>query len=307
MEKNMQVNFDYLERRVMDSLDKTDLDYIRSELKKLEGPTIVNGVGGSSVVSEFGSKVIESKNGIISINREPRDFVYNNFKGFNNVISCSYSGNNYGVELSFNNKLNHYLLSNNSFDDESVTYLKYNTTIDKERSYISLGATLIPVSIFLNYYLNGNNKKILENIKQYDYNFDVSADAYEIFSGLDTSATSKYLESTLVESGIAIPIIHDKYSYCHGRPTTSINYNNVAIYLYRGTEFDNLLLEELKPYYKDIIVIKSNTKDAILDDYQMLIQAMYLTKYIALKKQKDLSAVEYSPIVKKLYKYNGEL
>lgn len=52
------------------------------------------------MVSEFGSKVINSKNNIITINSEPRDFVYrkNNFK---NVVACSYSGNNYGVELSF--------------------------------------------------------------------------------------------------------------------------------------------------------------------------------------------------------------
>ncbi|MDD4298591.1 MAG: hypothetical protein PHS98_03065 [Bacilli bacterium] len=307
MEKNMQVNFEFLERRVLDSLDKTDLEYIRSELKKLNEPTIVCGVGGSSVVSEFGSKVIKSKNEVISINSEPRDFAYNRFTGFKNVVSCSYSGNNYGVELTFNNDLKKYLLSNNSFQDEDVTYLKYDTTIDKERSFISIGTTLIPISILLNYYLNGDNKRLYDFFNKYEYNFEVNADAYEIFSGIDTSTTSKYLESTLVESGIGIPIVHDKYSYCHGRSTTSINFNNLAIYLYRGTELDNLLLEELKKYYKDVIVLKSVTTNPILDDYQMLIQAMYLTKYIAEQKQKDLSVVEYSPVVKKLYKYHGRL
>ena len=34
---------------------------------------------------------------------------------------------------------------------------------------------------------------------------------------------------------------------------------------------------------------------------------MYLTKYIAESKQKDLSKVDYNPIAKKLYKYNGNL
>lgn len=181
MEKNMQINFDYLERRVLDSLDKTDLEYIRYELKKLEEPTIVSGVGGSSVVSEFTSKVINHKNGIISTNSEPRDFLYSNLKGFKNVISCSYSGNNYGVDLSFNNDLRHYLLSNNSFEDSSVTYLKYDTTIDKERSFISLGATLIPTSIVLDYYSNGNRELMESLLKEYNYNFNVSAEAYEIF------------------------------------------------------------------------------------------------------------------------------
>ena len=307
MEKNMKVNFEFLKERVVDSLDNTDLDYIRYELAKLDEPTVFSGVGGSSVVSEFGSKVINNKNGILTINSEPRDFLYRNNKGFNNVIACSYSGNNYGVELSFLRELKKYLLSNNSFDDSDVTYLKYDTTLDKERSFISLGATLIPVSILMNYYLDGKNGDMLDSIQETQYDFDINSDIYEIYSGLDTSTASKYLESTMVEAGIGIPIVHDKYSYCNGRSTFGINYNGIDIYFNRNTEFDRLMLEELKQYYSKIIVIDSKFKDPVLDDYQMLVQSMYLTKYIAEKKNKDLSKVEYSPIVKKLYKYNGEI
>lgn len=307
MEKNMKINFDYLERRVIDALENTDLEKIRYELKRINTPTVVSGVGGSSVVSDFTSKVLREKNGIISINTEPRDFVYNHFPGFANVLSCSYSGNNYGVDLSFQNDLKHYLLSNNRFDNKDVTYLEYQTTLPKENSFISLGATLIPISVMMNYYLDGNVENILNPIREKTFAFDLNCDSYEIFSGIDTSTTAKYLESTLAESGLGIPIVHDKYAYCHGRSTLSINYNNIAIYLNRNTELDKLLLEELKKYYKDIIVIDSQEQDPILDDYQMLIQAMYLTKYIAEKKHKDLSKVDYNPICKKLYKYKGEL
>lgn len=307
MEKNMQINFKFLKERVIDSLNNTDLDFIRYELSKISEPTLFSGVGGSSVVSEFGSKVINTKNGIISVNSEPRDFLYRNNSAFKNVIACSYSGNNYGVELSFRKELKKYLLSNNSFDDSEVTYLKYTTTIDKEKSFISLGATLIPVSILMDYYLNGDNIKMLESIEETPFDFELESNIYEIFSGYDTSTASKYLESTLVESGIGIPIVHDKYSYCHGRSTLGINYNCIAIYYNRNTEFDKIMLEELKQYYSRIITIDSKFRDQILDDYQMLIQSMYLTKYIAEKKSKDLSKVEYSPIVKKLYRYNGQI
>ena len=307
MEKNMKTNFEFLKERVIDSLDNTDLSYIRNELSKLNEPTLFSGVGGSSVVSEFGAKVINTKNGIVSVNSEPRDFLYRNNTSFKNVVACSYSGNNYGVELSFLKGLRRYLLSNNSFDDSDVTYLKYDTTIDKERSFISLGATLIPVSILMDYYLNGQDSLILDCIGETSFNFDLESDVYEIFSGYDTSTSSKYLESTMVESGIGIPIVHDKYSYCHGRSTFGINYNAVAIYYNRNTEFDKMMLEELKQYYSRIVTIDSKFEDQILDDYQMLIQSMYLTKYIAEKKNKDLSKVEYSPIVKKLYKYNGKI
>ena len=249
MEKNMQINFKFLKERVIDSLENTDLEFIRNELSKLDKPTLFSGVGGSSVVSKFGKKVINSKNGIVSVNSEPRDFLYRNNTAFRNIIACSYSGNNYGVELSFIKSLKKYLLSNNSFADSNVTYLKYTTTIDKERSFISLGATLIPISILMNYYLNGKNTPMLDCIEETSFNFDLESNIYEIFSGYDTSTVSKYLESTMIESGIGIPIVHDKYSYCHGRSTFGINYKSIAVYYNRNTEFDKMVLEELKKYY----------------------------------------------------------
>lgn len=305
MKNNMQYNFEILKERVRDALDKTDLEYIKNELSKLNKPTIFSGVGGSSVVSELGSKIISEKNNIISINSEPRDFIYRNNQ-FNNIISCSYSGNNYGVELSFIKDKKKYLLSNNSYDEEDVTYLKYQTLIEKEKSFISLAATVIPASILLNYYINDNNT-ILELINEEKFDFEIENDIYEIFSGYDTSTSAKYLESTMIESGIGIPIIHDKYSYCHGRSTFGINFTGNVIYFNKNTEFDQLLLKELPKYYKNIIIIDSEYNDDILVDYQLLIKSMYLTKYIAEKKNKDLSKVNYSPIVKKLYKYNGKI
>lgn len=306
-QKNMQNNFEFLKDRIVDSLSYTDLDYINNELSKLNEPTLFSGVGGSNVVSEFGSKVINIKNNIVSINSEPRNFLYQNNIPFKNVIACSYSGNNYGIELSFRNSLKKYLLSNNSFNDDNVTYLKYNTNIPIENSFISLGATLIPVSILLSYYLNKDNNLILDCIEELPFNFNPTSNIYEIFSGYDTSTASKYLESTMVESGIGIPVVHDKYSYCHGRSTLGYNYNATAIYYNRNSEFDKMMLEELKKYYNLIITIDSKFKDQILDDYQMLIQSMYLSKYIAEKNLIDLSKINYSPIVKKLYKYNKQI
>ena len=301
----MKNNFKKLESRVIDSLNKTDLEFIRYELSKINTPTITTGVGGSNVVSTFTSKVLNTKNNIISISKQPRDIKYENLNGFKNLICCSYSGNNFGVDLSFDNNLNHYLLSKNAFDDKNTKYLKYE--MEPEKSFISIAATLVPISIVLNYYLNGDNKDILKNLKEYKFNFDTSCNCFEIFSGYDTSVTSTYLESTMMESGLGIPIVHDKYDYCHGRSTLSINYNNIAIYLNKNTELDKLLLKELKKYYKDIIVLESNYKDDILDDYKMLIEAMYLTKYIGEQKNKDLSIVEHSPITKILYKYKGQV
>ena len=304
MEKNMKENFEKLERRVIDTLNSTDLDRINYELHKIDGPTLISGVGGSSVVSEYASKVLAFKNGIITRNTEPRDFRYMSTNGYKNVLACSYSGNNYGVELAFDNDLKHYLLASKPNEKDGIVNLTYNCQ-NKEKSFISLAATLIPCSILLNYYVD-NKLNSFGEVNNYD--FDVECDAFEIFSGFDTSTASKYLESTMVESGIGVPIVHDKYSYCHGRSTLSTVSNNIAIYFDSGTELDRLLLEEIRKYYKDVIILNSRlSKTSIVDEYYLLINCMYLTKYLAEKKEKDLSGVDYNPIVKKLYKYNGKI
>lgn len=304
MEKNMQENFMKLEGRVFDSLYNSDLEKINYELSKLREPTIVTGVGGSSVVSLYASKNINKKNGIITQSMEPRDIKYMNLKGFKNVLACSYSGNNYGVEISFLNNLKHYLLSSKENENEDITNITYYVE-ESEHSFISLAATLIPCAILLNYELGNEKERIIDDLESYDFNFDVNCDAYEIFTGFETSTASKFLESTMVESGIGIPIIHDKYSYCHGRSTLCKTSNNVAIYFNLETELDKLLLEELPKYYKEVVVI--NTINNSLNEFILLNKCMYLTKYIAEIKEKDLSDVDYNPMVKKLYKYNGNL
>ena len=307
MKKNMEKNLQKLEERVRDTFSKTDLERVKAELKEIEGATLVSGVGGSSVVSEFAAKVLNQKNGIITRNTEPRDFNYLNLRGYRNVLACSYSGNNYGVELAFNNDLKHYLLASRASEEAGVTSLDY-VCEDGEKSFISLGATLVPCSILFNYYLDHQDSimEILDTyIKEYEYDFDTRGSVYEIFTGIDTSTGSKYLESTMVESGTGVPIIHDKYSYCHGRSTLSTVENSIAIYFNTHKELDKLLLDELPKYYKEVVVLDVNS--SIRGDFLGLVKSMYLSRYIARCKSKDLSGVDYNPIVKKLYKYNGEL
>ena len=212
MEKNMKENFEKLERRVVDSLYNTDLERINHELSKLDKPTLVSGVGGSSVVSEYASKVLAVKNRIITRNTEPRDFKYIDPSTYSNVLACSYSGNNYGVELAFLNNLKHFLLSSKENLKEGITNLTYNCN-DPEKSFISLGATIIPCSILLNYYLDNDYLRIIDILDTYKFNFDVNCDAFEIFSGIETSTAHKYLESTMMESGIGIPLVHDNCRY----------------------------------------------------------------------------------------------
>lgn len=307
MKPNMHDNFKLLEERVLDSLEKTDLERISYELKKINTPTITTGVGGSSVVSNYASKVLSAKNGIIAEHQEPRDMLYKSLSGYDNVLACSYGGKNYGVETSFTNGLNKYLLSRNASLDTSVTSLNYDTSIEPEDSFISLGATLIPMSIMLAYY-NDNDVSLIKEILQTAREYKIDIDkVYEILTGYDTSTASIYLDSTLAEAGLAVPVLHDKYSLCHGRTTLSYHHDHSLIHLNRNTELDRVYKEELPQYYNSVITLEGRYQDPIIDDFYLTYQAILLSKAMAESKGRDLSRMDYSPAVKKLYRYNGEM
>lgn len=305
MRENMHDNFKLLEERVVDALCKTDLERIREELIKIRGPVICTGVGGSSGVSEFASKVLNQKNGLVTDSLEMRDMNYKKLDGYSSVLACSYSGNNYGVETAFRNELDKFLLSTGSID--GIHNLVYESGYHKEDSFISLAATLMPMSVMLAYYLDGDLDKIYEILngcREYDFSSDK---VYEIMSGYESSSASKYLESTMTESGISIPIVHDKYSYCHGRSTMSHHNDHSLVMFNSGNELDKLLLDVLGEYYKNIITINGKYGDFVLDDFYYTYQAMLLSYDMACSADKDLSRVKYSPATKVLYKYRGEM
>ena len=299
----MQENFDLLSDRVLDALNNTNLEETRSTLSRIKTPTIVTGVGGSKVVAVFTSKILAKKNGIISTCLEPRDILYTPLNGYDNILSCSYSGTNFGVQTSFQNELNKYLLSSTRVPN--ITNITYDTSLSKEHSFISLAATLIPMTIMLDYYLDGNN--IVPELLNQEKPLIEPHPVYEIMSGIDTETPHTYLESTMLEAGLSIPIVHDKYSYCHGRSTSSYHNNHSLIYFDKDTELDKLMLEELKEYYNKITILKSKYNDPIIDEYYLTIKSILLTKSLAEQTNKDLSKVEYSPVVKKLYKYQGQM
>ncbi len=302
MKEDMYDNFKKLQNRVIDSLAMTDLIKIQKILSNIDGPTISTGVGGSYVVSTFLSKILSKKNNIICESLTPRDLIYKNLNCYENIIACSYSGNNFGVYTSFNNNLKKYLFSRNTF--ENVTNIKYKTS-DIEHSFISLSSTLIPMTILLAYYLD-NDLSIINEILSLTYNFDFeNSDIYEILSGYDSNTAHTFIESTMVESGIGTPIIHDKYEFCHGRSTFNLCHSSNLIFFYCNSELDKLYESELNDYYNSIIKINKRFDDELINDYYFTYISMLLCKQIAKSKNKDLSNVNYSKLVKKLYFYKG--
>lgn len=298
--------FGMLEKRVFDTLEKSDLEKTRKQLENIKGPTLCTGVGGSYVVSTFATSILERKNSSIVKNIQPRDMLYENIELYNNVLSCSYGGRNYGVKVAFNNHLTKYLLSHDVYGEENVETILYKSSYQVEKSFISLAATLMPMTLLFDYYLQKDISFIHKYFKEQKYTI-LGNDTYEILSGKDTLSASCFLESTLIEAGIANVIVHDKYDYCHGRTTLSYNNDHSLILFNNETELDKIILSEADKYYKEVIVLNKENDDLIVNDYIQTIRSMYLTKQIAEEKHIDLSKVNYSPFVKKLYYFKGQM
>ena len=302
---DMYTNLDKMLPRILDTLNKTNLEFIFKELSNIKGPTIVTGVGGSSVVGEYLAKVLNKKNHIIAEFKFPRELLLTDLSEYENVISISYSGRNIGVDASFNNNLKKYLLSGST--REGVTNLQY-VVEDEEFSFVSMAGTMIPLSIILMYYLNDLDliRDILSIRKE--FNIDDSL-IYEVLTSEKSKGACAMLESTLVEGSLGALIIHEKYNYCHGR--TLFNHFNpntsTLIYMEDDSALDSLFKDNLFSTYKNVITIDKKYDDDVVDDYYKSFMCLLLCMQISEKQGKDMS-IKYPPEVSELmYGYKGEM
>lgn len=311
MGKLTDQNIYLLKKRIIDTLNVSDLITINNQLNNIKDSVLITGVGGSSAVCEFSRKVLEFKNNCISKVLDPRDLYYNNISIYNNVLAISYSGNNYGVKLSFQNNLNKYLLTNNNLKRKNINMLVYGNSIEKEKSFISLATTLMPITILLNYYLEGNNTikfidEIFDNIKLLPL---PNHSNITIIYGNESSVSAKFLESSFIEAGIANVMLCTKYNYCHGQTTLPYHLKNTDMIFFKNSdnELDQTIINEAQNLYDTVIVIENDNKDFILSDFNFLIQSIYFIYEASKKYKRDLSNVKYAPAVKKLYHFEGSI
>lgn len=297
--------FDRLKPRIWDSVKKTDLEDVFNRLSELKEPTIVTGVGGSSVVSLFFSKVIENKNHVICTEMMPRDLLYRDLTEYRNVVACSYSGNNIGVTASFNNGRKHYLFSANKKDfARAIQYV----VEDEEWSFVSVAGTLVPMAILLLYYTD-NNVELLKEILDEEVKFDIdpSKDVYEIMFGYENQVSARLLESGITEGSLGTAVPHEKYNYAHGRCQLNAVMDNDLIYFRQDSELDALYEKELSDFYKHIIYIPKKYDDPVIADFYTSWLSMQLVRQIAQAKSRDISEKKVPEISEVLYTYRGKM
>ncbi len=310
MGKLTDQNISILKERMIDTLKVSDINFINKQLRSIKDSLIITGVGGSVVVCEFARKVLEENNNCLIKILDPRDLFYSSISGYKNILSISYSGNNFGVNLSFQNNLNQYLLTNNSKKRKNVNSIVYSNNIKKEKSFISIAATLIPITILLNYYLEDNIIKFINNTFGSLKSLDLpNHKNITIIYGNESSSAAKFLESTFIEAGIANVMLCTKYNYCHGQTTLPYHFkkNDMILFKSSDSELDRVIIKEAQNLYDTVTIIESDNEDVILSDFEFLIQSVYLVYGMSKKYKKDLSIVKYAPAVKSLYHFEGSV
>ena len=270
-----------LEENVVNSLNASDLENIFSQLEKLKDPTLICGVGGSHVVSIFLEKKIEYKNKIVVKNITVEEYFMHDLENYKNLFIVSHSGRNYGVKALLTATQNKYLLTTRK------------SRITKETS---IENTIMPLSILLCYYHNSMKIKFPE---KEIYKIQAYQNIHIIYDELSKTA-AYFLESSLIEAGIAPVTLHTKYSLCHGR-SNSINGLSLVIYLKATkSELDQLLIEELPKITSNFVLLES-FKLNIEADYELTLKGLYLLEQL----NQEFVKVKYNKIVPTIYHFRG--
>ena len=302
---SMEYTFSRLEQRILETAEKTGGE-LYAALKEIAGPTLVCGCGGSSVVAAYLAEVLSRKNGIACVRAESRDVMHMDVRGWENVVAVSYGGRNLGVEAAFSNGLHKYLFSPNVREDARA--LKYAAS-EPERSYISVAATRGPMAALLMYYTDGDLgllKEILASPEP-EGELDPGTPVIEILTGDGSAAAAVLTESTLVESGMLAPVLHEKYNFCHGRINLGNALYTQLLYFRDDTELDGVMNEWNLPRYRHALVIDRRYEDPVVNDYWLSLQCMKLCRKLALRKGIDLSSIEECPENDRFYLFKGKM
>lgn len=333
-----EINFSKLEERIMQINDPylgkyNDVRKLLHELMINGKPTLVMATGGSKIIAYYLQLIIEKlgPSGMICEVIEPRDYIYkSNKEVFSNLIAISTSGSTNGIPEALSDfKGNRYLISEKKKDLDCSVISWGNELYDKEKSFVSLATTLGPISLFLDSIslfsltitpdeIKKVNQKIKiifekseEKINKLPIDFKDTS-LIQIMSGYDTKTAATILESNLTETGIMIPVIHDKGSFCHGRSNLLFrNPNSQIIYLsHELNELDNLLIDIIDNEYSNVSILNTFdlNGDIFWKEYYLIIQMYLLSRKIADDKKMELTQPEYNPnIIKKVYNFKGEM
>lgn len=329
--QKIATNTNHLLDRTLRALESNAAQKLREVLNNIEGQILMVGTGGSFAAAEFAAKCVTQYHpNALAQACHPRDIVIRGLSKIDMVFLFSYSGKTKDIQsiYSFCQKegvqvyiITKYENSGNIalYDQETLISYSSSKSSTKERGFISMAGTLIPMCIFGEIYYSNSNNSFIEFLKEcferrrneflnerYFFNLPDRKMIVDIFSGVDTSCAAIDLESKFIESGLARVVIHEKKDFSHGRFNILEKYTpDLIVFLdnIRGAYSDKLLryLEKRENLYICHLV---TTQGNIWGDLDLVIAAEFFSKYLSKVLDYDMAKPDYPEDAMALYRYS---
>ena len=262
----------------------------------------------------------------------PRDFMFEKLDKVSTVILFSYSGKTNDIisvyRLCKQNNINVFVITKMAYDQASEYYdvndvISYSDSIinSKERGFISMAGTLIPMVLFGKLFFDERVesfetylKECFENRSSFSYDklFEINPHCnkltIDIFSGADTKCAGHDLESKIIESGIGRAIIHEKKDFSHGRFNVLQECPpDLVVYL---NNCEGSYSKKLKKYLlkrTELICLTLDSKFGnIWGDFDLTIAIQFLAKALSNYMNYDMSRPNYPKDAMHLYRYHND-
>lgn len=331
-QQKIATNTNHLLDRTLRALESKAAQRLQEILSSLHGRLLMVGTGGSFVAAEFAAKCVTQYHIDASAAAcHPRDIIISGLNKVNGVILFSYSGKTKDIQIVYDlcqkESIPVYIITkyerinaDGLYDENSIISYSASKSNTKERGFISMAGTLIPMCIFGEVYfpiINGTFKTFLsECFERRSHEFSSDIFFYhqlpsrrltiDIFSGEDTICTAIDLESKFIESGLARVVIHEKKDFSHGRFNIIEKYKpDLLVFLdnVRGAYSEKLFryLEKRDSLY---ICRLASDYGNIWGDLDLVIAAEFFSKYLSKTVDYDMAKPDYPEDAMTLYRYS---
>lgn len=332
--QRIATNVNYLPERIIRALFESDaVEKLDNILATLFGNVVMVGTGGSFPAAVFASKCINHFHPFTTaIPLHPRDLIIRGLRKVNTVMLFSYSGKTKDIqrvyELCNDHHVQAYLITkmselecHNMVSSDSLISYSSSTINSRERGFISIAGTLIPMCLFGSIYYDSEPNNFHDFLKEsFDNRIRNFSDydnllmlprknlLVDVFSGYDTQCAALDLESKLVESGLGRVTIHEKKDFSHGRFNILNQYPPDLIVVLDSIQgsYSEKLYSFLESQEYGTICRLSTPYHSIWGELDLVIAMQYLAKQLSASLKLDMSRPEYPMEAMKLYRYSGK-
>lgn len=329
--QKIATNTNYLLDRTLRALESDAAQRLHDLLLSSKGNMMMVGTGGSYAAAVFAAKCITEFHPTSSAQAcHPRDLFVQGLNKIDLVLLFSYSGKTKDIQNVYNLckkegvavfVLTKYEYSgdDNLYEKETVISYSASKSSTKERGFISMAGTLIPMSLFGEVFFPNTSCSFREYLKdcfsRRSQEFTKDKDYFclperklvvDIFSGLDTCCAALDLESKFVESGLARVTIHEKKDFSHGR-FNIVEKHEPNLIIFLDNEFgpySEKLLQYLEKRDHLYICHLVSNQGLIWGDLDLVIASEFFSKYLSRVLGYDMATPDYPADAMSLYKYS---